>query len=70
MPNAAQAMNEAERVRDEMHEMLAELDQVRKAFAAGTATAEDVDAVQEKTHDATERYFVALRKALGTAEAA
>jgi hypothetical protein len=69
MSNAAEAMSEAERVRDQMHEMLDALDQARKAYSAGTATMDDLRAVEEKTHDATERYFLAMRKALGSREA-
>lgn len=69
MSDVAEAMSEAERVRDQMHEMLDALDQTRKAYSAGTATMDDVQAVEEKTHDATERYFVAMRRALGSGEA-
>jgi hypothetical protein len=66
----ADALNEAERVRAEMHETLDQLDQARKAYAAGVGTMADVHAAAEKTHDVTERYFTAMRKALGTEQAA
>jgi hypothetical protein len=50
-----------ERARDEMHDTLEELDRKREAHAAGAATVEDVQAAEEKSYEATERYFAALR---------
>jgi hypothetical protein len=61
MPTNADALNEAEQLRAEMHQTLDELDAAKKALAAGTGTLEQVGVATEKTYEATERYLAAVR---------
>ena len=63
MQNDSDIVDEAEQARAEMHDLLDELDQAREAHAKGNATLEHVAATEERTYQATERYFAALRRA-------
>ena len=65
MPNGADFLDEAALARREMHNMLDELDRLKRAYEAGAGTLADVNAAATKTHEATDRYFDAMRKAVG-----
>jgi len=65
MPNGADFLDEAALARSEMHNMLDELDRLKRAYEAGAGTLADVNAAATKTHEATDRYFDAMRKAVG-----
>jgi len=65
MPNGADFLDEAALARHEMHNMLDELDRLKRAYEAGAGTLADVNAAATKTHEATDRYFDAMRKAVG-----
>ena len=65
MPNGADFLDEAALARLEMHNMLDELDRLKRAYEAGAGTLADLNAAATKTHEATDRYFDAMRKAVG-----
>ena len=64
MPNGADFLDEAALARREMHNMLDELDRLKRAYEAGAGTLADLNAAATKTHEATDRYFDAMRKAV------
>ena len=65
MPNGVDFLDEAALARLEMHNMLDELDRLKRAYEAGAGTLAEVNAAATKTHEATDRYFDAMRKAVG-----
>jgi hypothetical protein len=65
MPNGADFLDETALARREMHNMLDELDRAKRAYKAGAGTLADVNAAAAKTNEATDRYFDAMRKAVG-----
>lgn len=44
-----------------MHVTIDNLDAAKRAYAAGTGTLADINAAADKTHEATDRYFDAMR---------
>jgi len=53
--------DEVETARREMHEAIDNLDAVKLAYEAGAETLANVSAATDKTHEATDRYFEAMR---------
>ena len=52
-----------ESLRAEMHAALDARDAAKKAYEAGTGTLEELNAATERTYEATDRYFDAMRGA-------
>ncbi len=50
-----------EALRAEMHDALDALDAAKKAYEAGTGSLAALDLATEKTYEATDRYFDAMR---------
>ena len=57
--------DDVEAPRREMHEAIGNLDAVKLAYEAGAETLANRDAAADKIHEATDRYFAVMRKALG-----
>ncbi|MGZ6124408.1 MAG: hypothetical protein ACXWLR_05585 [Myxococcales bacterium] len=55
-----------ERFRAEMHASLDELDAAKRAFESGVGSLAAVEIAKEKTFEATDRYFDAMRGAVAT----
>lgn len=55
-----------ERLRAEMHATLDALDAAKRAFETGSGSLAEVEAARERTYEATDRYFDAMRGAHGT----
>jgi hypothetical protein len=53
--------DDVETARREMHEAIDNLDAVKLAYEAGAETLANVSAATDKTHEATDRYFEAMR---------
>ena len=50
-----------ESLRAEMHAALDARDAAKKAYEAGSGTLEELEAATERTYEATDRYFDAMR---------
>ena len=59
--------DDIEIARREMHEAIDNLDAIRLAYKAGAETLANLSAAADKTHEATDRYFDVMRKALAGA---
>ena len=57
-------LDEVEIARREMHEAIDNLDVVKRAYEAGAGSLAHVTAAVDKTHEATDRYFDVMRKAV------
>jgi len=56
--------DDVEIARREMHEAIDKLDAMRLAYTAGAETLANLSAAADKTHEATDRYFEAMRTLL------
>ena len=53
---------EVEIARREMHVTIDNLDAAKLAYEAGTGSLADINAASDNTHEATDRYFDAIRR--------
>jgi hypothetical protein len=62
MENIDGVPTEVEIARREMHVTIDNLDAAKLAYKAGTGSLADINAATDSTHEATDRYFDAMRR--------
>jgi hypothetical protein len=62
MENTDGVPTEVEIARHEMHVTIDNLDAAKLAYEAGTGSLADITAATDNTHEATDRYFDAMRR--------